>query len=450
MASICNDPGGRKRIVFEAPNGSRRAVRLGNVPRSVAKDFAGKIAHLTACHNTPHLVSENVLLWAKGLPPKQYAKLAAAGLLPPLEDTKTPTITLAAFLAEYFDALKVKPATATAYGHTRRNLLAYFSADMNILSITNKDADAYHTWLAKHDFADSQPDAKPRRLSAATVSRRILCARHIFNKAVRWKYLTDNPFAGIKAGQQRNPARKFFVPRDMIDRAISSCPDPQWKLLIALSRYGGLRCPSEHLALKWADVDWERGALTVPSSKTEHMDGGESRILPLFPELRQHLLSVFEAAGEGEEFIITRYRNTAVNLRTQFLRILKRAGVRPWPRLFQNLRASRETELMREYPIETVCAWIGNTPEVAVVHYLNDPLKDDHFRRANGAAAEVEKAARNPARTAGDWGGQEGTTVGVEACKNAETRSESRDSAGFGDGPDKIRTCDLVVISDAL
>jgi integrase len=408
MASICNDPGGRKRIVFEAPNGTRPAVRLGAVPTSVAKDFAGKVDHLIACHSAPHLVSDDVLRWAKSLPPKQYAKLVAADLLPPLESATTPTITLAGFLDEYFNALKVKPGTATAYGHTRRNLLAHFGADRNILAITHKDADAFHTWLAKHDFARATPGAKPRRLSAATVSRRILCARHIFNKAQRWKYLVDNPFAGIKAGQQRNAARKYFVPREMIDAAIASCPDAQWKLLIALSRYGGLRCPSEHLALKWADVDWERGALTVPSSKTEHQEGGESRVLPLFPELRPHLLAVFDAAEPGEEFIITRYRTVAVNLRTQFLRILKRAGVRPWPRLFQNLRATRETELMREYPIETVCAWIGNTPEVAVVHYLNDPMKDDHFRRASGTTAEVDKAARNPARTAVDSGGQEG------------------------------------------
>ena len=38
----------------------------------------------------------------------------------------------------------------------------------------------------------------------------------------------------------------------------------------ALSRYGGLRCPSEHLALKWSDVDWDKSRIRVPSPKTEH------------------------------------------------------------------------------------------------------------------------------------------------------------------------------------
>jgi hypothetical protein len=40
------------------------------------------------------------------------------------------------------------------------------------------------------------------------------------------------------------------------------------------------------------------------------------------------------------------------------------------PRLFHNLRASRETELAQEYPLHVVTGWLGNTPKVALKHYL--------------------------------------------------------------------------------
>ena len=33
----------------------------------------------------------------------------------------------------------------------------------------------------------------------------------------------------------------------------------------------------------------------------------------------------------------------------QLLRIIGRAGLQPWPKLFHNLRASRETELSEDY-----------------------------------------------------------------------------------------------------
>ncbi|MGI9457483.1 MAG: tyrosine-type recombinase/integrase [Aeoliella sp.] len=144
--------------------------------------------------------------------------------------------------------------------------------------------------------------------------------------------------------------------REDVDRVFDECPDAEWKLIFALSRYGGLRCPSEHLALKWGHVDWERGRIEVPSPKTEHQAGGESRMLPIFPELRSYLEDSWDLAEPGTEFIINRYRSSNSNLRTQLNRIVKRAGLKPWPKLFQNLRSTRETELAETFPLHVVSA----------------------------------------------------------------------------------------------
>jgi hypothetical protein len=93
-------------------------------------------------------------------------------------------------------------------------------------------------------------------------------------------------------------------------------------------------------------------------------------------------------AAEGAEFVITRYRDAKVNLRTQLERILTRAGVKQWPKLFQNLRSSRETELAQRFPIHIVCAWLGNSRPVAMEHYLQ--VRDEDFARA---ATEVTPVA---------------------------------------------------------
>jgi integrase len=73
-------------------------------------------------------------------------------------------------------------------------------------------------------------------------------------------------------------AKKFVVTRDMADRVLQVCVDNQWRLIFVLCRYGGLRCPSEVLELRWDDIDWERGRMTVRSPKTEHHEGKESRV----------------------------------------------------------------------------------------------------------------------------------------------------------------------------
>lgn len=89
--------------------------------------------------------------------------------------------------------------------------------------------------------------------------------------------------------------------------------------------------------------------------------------MPLFPELRPILSDADFLAKPGDEYVINRYRDTNANLPTQLLRILDKAMVKPWPRLFENLRASRETELTKDFPLQVVTAWLGNTPAVLPV-----------------------------------------------------------------------------------
>jgi len=161
----------------------------------------------------------------------------------------------------------------------------------------------------------------------------------------RRRLLGEYLFADIgSVAVQANRSRDYFLSREDATKIINACPDPQWKLLFALSRFGGLRCPSEHLALTWGDVDFERGRITVRASKTEHHEGDGIRNMPLFPELRPYLLAVLDellddfdpkAQRLSEQPVITRYRTSNINLRTQLCRIFKRAGIEPWPKLFQ-------------------------------------------------------------------------------------------------------------------
>jgi len=138
------------------------------------------------------------------------------------------------------------------------------------------------------------------------------------------------------------------------------------------------------LQLTWPDILWDQDRFRVHSPKTRHQGKGE-RLVPLFPELRPFLEEAFELAEPGALYVVTRYRDTKQNLRTQLMRIIRRAGLVPWPRLFQNLRASRETELAELFPLRVVTDWLGNSPRVAHDHYLS--TTEEHFRRAATSGA---------------------------------------------------------------
>ena len=72
--------------------------------------------------------------------------------------------------------------------------------------------------------------------------------------------------------------------------------------------------------------------------------------------------------------------------------IMDRAGMKTWPKLFQNLRASCSTELAQEFPAHVAAAWIGHSVEIANKHYWQ--VTDDDFARAVGET----KTAQNPAQ----------------------------------------------------
>ena len=62
------------------------------------------------------------------------------------------------------------------------------------------------------------------------------------------------------------------------------------------------------------------------------------------------------------------------------LRFIRAAGLKPWAKLFQNMRSTRQTELSDHHPAKAVCQWMGNSLGVANKHYLQ--VTDEHFEKA--------------------------------------------------------------------
>lgn len=383
MASVSRDANGTKRVLFTDGEGERRAVRLGDVSVKAAEDFCRRVEALLQDKELRRPHDVELATWLSALSDRMHKRLVRAGLVEPRQ--KAEAVTLAKLLAAFFAAAAVKPATLVRMKQAEAALLTYFDADRDVATISEADAE---TWRAK---------LKEQGYASATISRTVLYARQVFRWAMRRGKAACNPFANLKAGAQVNVARSVFIDRAIIAKVIDAAPDAEWRLLIALSRFGGLRVPSEALALRWADIDWEHNRMTVRSPKTEHHEGKGERMVPLFPEIREHLQAVFDAAPEGTVNVIGRYREGA-NLNPHFRRIIKRAGLTPWDRTWHNLRASRQTELAASFPLATVCAWIGNTKAIAAGHYLQ--VTDADWARATGASESGAKSGALPTQKA--------------------------------------------------
>jgi len=401
MASVGKDSKGY-RVRFAMPDGTQKTIRLSGFNKSKSEDIARHIEELIASKAAGSAIDRRTANWLADIGQNVHDKLSNAGLI-----EQRASSLLGEFVAGYIKGLpNIEPGTVMNLGTCERNLNDFFGADRPMRSITTADAKAFRLWLEEHE-----------EQAENTLRRRCGRARQFFKAAIKAKLIDENPFEGMSVTVTGSTDKARFITEEESQKILKACPDAQWRLIFSLCRYGGMRCPSEILPLTWNDILWDASRVIVTSPKTKRYKGQEARVIPLFPELRKALDEAYELAflrlndqsGDSEPVatvsgpVVTRYSSASQNLRTTFNKIVKRAGLKPWPKPFQNLRATRETELMEIYPAHVVVSWIGHSEKVARQHYLQ--TTDAHFEKAvqptpsNLVAIQVASETREMAIT---------------------------------------------------
>lgn len=264
-----------------------------------------------------------------------------------------------------------KPKTLENNENGVNRLFRFFPRETPADAIEPKDAQAFVNWLLTE--AEVRGRDKPGYSQAAKAGT-IAVIRKVWRWGVKMKLVQNDPFGPrvIDKGTFVNPERGVYIGVDVYRRILDACPTREHRALFALYRVGGLRA-AEALILRWRDVDFNEGFITVRSPKTERSGKGE-RLTPLFPELREELEAWRREADEQgltadeDARVIARYTSSA-NVGTPLKKIIIKAGVTPWPRLLQNLRASAATDISQEHGAKNESEWVGHSEEVSLQHY---------------------------------------------------------------------------------
>lgn len=426
MASIGSEGerGELKRILYRDAKGKQRTLRLGKCSTGDARKALAGFERVLEANRLGTTIHPDGVRWLESIDDRMHARVVALGLAQPRE---TAAVTLGMLVDRFDAALAVKAATRTKYRQVTDSLRDFLGADTPLVSITPAHADNWRKSIADAKANPDNKDEPGKTPARATVAKRVVIAKGVFRKAVRWGLMPSSPFADLRAGSQSNPDRAFYVTLESIRSILAACPDDQWRAVVAFSRFAGLRCPSEIVALRWGDVNWERGRLMVRSPKTAGHEGHAVRVVPIAPELRPILQDLFDNAEVGVEAVVPRLRDPGMNLRTQFERIIAKAGEKPWPRLFHNMRASCATDWVERFPAHVVAGWLGHSPMIAAQHYLQ--TRDAHFDLAAG----VGEPASNPATQA-----RQSDTTG-EHGRPANQRKHA-DLVGCGVGCDPVES----------
>ncbi|ELP35214.1 tyrosine-type recombinase/integrase [Rhodopirellula baltica] len=303
------------------------------------------------------------LVWASSLDATIHDKLFEAGLL---GQSKSQTFSACTHLGEFVDAYMEHRTDLAVnswenYDQTRKMLKLFFGEKHMLRSVTAADAMRFRNWLSVRVVKEGKDGAPDKLMADATLSKHIKRAKTMFQAAADDNVFAENPFGGQKGLSEANRERFFFVTKEMYRKVLAACPSYEWKLILALPRLAGMRCPSEVTALMWDDIDWQENKIHIKAKKTK------ARVCPLFPELRPLML---EAMEQSESAYCVGHHHTATNLSTHLHRIIRKAGLQPWEKTFVNLRSTRRTELQDAFPGHVIDAWLGQSERVANEHYL--------------------------------------------------------------------------------
>ncbi len=186
-----------------------------------------------------------------------------------------------------------------------------------------------------------------RGLSARTIEYTNAVLQSAFRQAVRWKMLAEDPWVGVDLPRMKRREMEALSV-EQCRRFLAVARETKWFALYALALTSGMR-PSEYLALKWSDIDWDRGAASVCRT-IQHSKAGflfddtkrkrSRRVVKLqdfvqkaLDSLRNSQLHAKEDGCQAEPDLIFRSRTDSPlkqrNVKREFRRLLEAAGIRP-------------------------------------------------------------------------------------------------------------------------
>lgn len=380
MGSVGKDGNGW-RIRFYDGSGVCQQIRVSGISKAKAVAINVHVTELNAANISGISVDRPTAAWLGKIGDVLHAKLVAAGLCE--SRTKAPKKTLVEAIQHHIGRGRTKagrPASESTLKKWKASHkhLAEFFGDRLIDAITVEDAENFRDWLSLKRVG------KTGKLFAENNVRTVIaCAKVFFNAAKRRKWIVDNPFEHEVSEIEENRTRSEYVPPEIIAKVMKSCPDDQWKLMLALWRFAGLR-KMEVFELRWEHVQWDVRTMVVHAPKTSRQ-----RLVPIAAIL-PYLEAVKATASRSDPAIISRYSKPLTNLDKPFKLIIRQAGVTPWLKPFQNLRASCETDWLdwvgpkgERISSHVVAAWIGHSVKVQAKHYAQ--VDQHHFDAFNDA-----------------------------------------------------------------
>jgi integrase len=151
--------------------------------------------------------------------------------------------------------------------------------DLPLVSISTAHSDLYKVKRQKDDRRSRIRPRKTTHLSPISINIELRSLKAAFNTALRWKYITENPFVGQSLLFVPDATPTFFS-REDFQKMLDGIKEDWLKEIIVFAVLTGLR-RGEIGHLRWEDVDLERRLVVIRSSENHKTKAGKIRTIPL-------------------------------------------------------------------------------------------------------------------------------------------------------------------------
>jgi integrase len=220
-----------------------------------------------------------------------------------------------------------------------------------------------------------------RKHAPSSIRGYLLLTKAVFDFAVKRNWLAHNPMEEVPidtSSQCVNREKFRTITVEEYVKLLEACRTQEWRVIVALARWLGLRCPSELEHLRWNDIVLERQGVHIRSPKTERHVGHQGRFVPLFQEAAGELERLrHQDTPAGDDLVIPCIQGKCDSfLNRKFHRIIRRAGLGKIDQPFLNMRRTRSNEIRIQYGPEKESEWMGHSQKVMRVHYLDLSVDD--------------------------------------------------------------------------
>ncbi len=218
-------------------------------------------------------------------------------------------------------------------------------------------------------------------LSTNTAGQNVKRCRQILNQAVNDRLIEQNPFRGVRIDLKSDKTKNRFIDGPTSKAILEACPNQEWRVIFALARFGGLRCPSEVLAFDGRTSIGSVIASRFDRRKLRDM-GRVSGLFRFWQDVRTELNTWFDIVQPGNQSPLGLLRRSTVPIdgKESENPIASDSGCGwggKWPKPFMALRSSRRTELERAgFKNHVLNDWFGHTGAIAEAHYLQTTEAD--------------------------------------------------------------------------